>query len=50
MVFELLSGGTTVSSLTQADVGLFVEDSWRVRSNLTVGFGLRYEAQNHLGD
>jgi hypothetical protein len=46
----LLSGGTPAASLTQADVGLFVEDTWRVRSNLTVGFGLRYEAQNHLGD
>jgi carboxypeptidase family protein len=46
----LLSGGNPAASLTQADVGLFVEDTWRVRSNLTVGLGLRYEAQNHLGD
>jgi len=45
-----LSGGSPAAGLTQADVGLFVEDTWRVRSNLTVGFGLRYEAQNHLAD
>jgi carboxypeptidase family protein len=46
----LLSNGNPAASLTQDDVGLFVEDTWRVRSNLTVGFGLRYEAQNHLED
>ena len=46
----LLSGGNPEASLIQTDVGLFVEDNWRVRPNLTLGFGLRYEAQNHLGD
>jgi hypothetical protein len=46
----LLSSGNLASTLTQLDVGLFVEDNWRVRSNLMVGLGLRYEAQNHLGD
>jgi hypothetical protein len=45
-----LSGGNPAAGLTLADVGLFVEDTWRARSNLTVGFGLRYEAQNHLAD
>jgi hypothetical protein len=46
----LLSGGNPEASLIQTDVGLFVEDNWRVRPNLNLGFGLRYEAQNHLGD
>jgi len=46
----LLSGGNSAASLTEADIGLFVEDTWRARSNLTVGIGLRYEAQTHLGD
>jgi hypothetical protein len=45
-----LSAGDPTMSLIQADVGLFVEDTWRVRSDVTLGFGLRYEAQNHLGD
>jgi hypothetical protein len=46
----LLSSGNPAASLTQADIGLFVEDTWRVRPNLTVGFGMRYEVQNHLAD
>lgn len=28
------------------DVGLYAEDDWKLRPNLTVTFGLRYEAQN----
>ena len=28
----------------------FVGDDWRVKSNLTISFGLRHEFQNHLGD
>jgi hypothetical protein len=46
----LLSNGNPLASVAQADVGIFVEDTWRACSNLTVGIGLRYEAQNHLGD
>jgi Carboxypeptidase regulatory-like domain len=28
------------------DVGLYLEDDWKAKSNLTISFGLRYEAQN----
>ena len=28
---------------------LFVNDDWRVRPNLTLSYGVRYEAQNNLG-
>jgi hypothetical protein len=46
----LLSSGNPAANLVQADLGLFAEDTWRVRPNLTLGFGLRYEVQNHLAD
>lgn len=38
-------GDPTVSS-TDPFYGLYIQDSWRVRSNLTLNFGLRYELDN----
>ena len=35
---------------TYADLGMYVEDDWKVRPNLTISGGLRYETQNHLAD
>jgi outer membrane receptor protein involved in Fe transport len=34
----------------QKDVGLFVQDNILVRPNFSIGVGLRYDWQNHLGD
>jgi hypothetical protein len=34
----------------QVDVGLFVQDDWRVKPNITLSFGLRFEAQNEIHD
>jgi len=34
----------------QKDLGLFVQDDVRLRPNLSVGLGLRYDWQNFLGD
>ena len=45
-----LSAGTPLASVSQLDAGLFVNDDWRVRPNLTVSYGLRYETQTNIGD
>ncbi|HXO04501.1 MAG TPA: carboxypeptidase regulatory-like domain-containing protein [Candidatus Sulfotelmatobacter sp.] len=34
----------------QVDVGLFVQDDWRVKPNITVSLGVRFEAQNEIHD
>ena len=34
----------------QVDVGFFVGDEWRVRPNLTLNLGLRYETQTNIHD
>ncbi len=34
----------------QVDVGLFIQDDWRVKPNLTLSYGLRFESQNEIGD
>ena len=44
------SGGTPLAGVDQFDIGLFVQDDWRVRPNVTISAGLRYEAQTNIND
>ncbi len=45
-----IAAGQPVSALVQTDLGLFVQDSWRIRPNLTLNAGLRWEGQNTIHD
>jgi hypothetical protein len=42
--------GSPLASVTTYDVEPYIQDDWRVRSNITFSFGLRYETQNHIRD
>jgi hypothetical protein len=42
--------GQVNAGVSYFDAGLFVQDDWRIRPNVTLSYGLRYETQNNLGD
>ena len=42
--------GRAIDEVTWFDGALFVQDDWRIRPNVTLSTGLRYETQNDLGD
>ena len=42
--------GTPALYAGQFDVGLFAGDDWKVRQNLTLSLGLRYETQTNIHD
>jgi hypothetical protein len=42
--------GKALSSINQLDVGFFFNDDWRVKPNLTLSYGLRYETQTNISD
>jgi Carboxypeptidase regulatory-like domain len=35
---------------TLSDVGLYAEDDWKPKQNLTITYGIRYESQNYTSD
>jgi hypothetical protein len=45
-----ISGGQPVAGVDQVDLGLFYQDDWRVKPNLTMSLGLRYETQTNIHD
>ncbi|HEY7209895.1 MAG TPA: carboxypeptidase regulatory-like domain-containing protein [Bryobacteraceae bacterium] len=45
-----VSAGQPNVSFSQLDFGPFVQDDWRVRPNLTLSFGLRWESQTNIPD
>jgi carboxypeptidase family protein len=45
-----LNAGIPQISGHQMDVGVFAGDDWKLRPNLTLSAGIRYEAQTNIGD
>lgn len=45
-----ISTGAPGLSASQMDGALFAGDDWRLRTNLTLSFGIRYEAQTNIHD
>ena len=43
-----IAGGNPEADISQVDFGAFVQDDWRVRPDLTLSLGLRYEAQTNI--
>ncbi len=45
-----IAAGNPYLALGQVDVGAYVGDDWRVRPNVTLSLGLRYEMQTNIRD
>jgi hypothetical protein len=45
-----IAAGDPTARVSQFDIGAFAQDEWRIKPNLTLSLGLRYEAQTNIGD
>ena len=43
-----IQSGDPRASVSQVDFGVYAQDDWRVRPNLTFSYGLRYERQTNI--
>jgi hypothetical protein len=47
--FSITTGQPDVT-VSMVDLGLFLQDEWRIRPNMSLSYGLRFETQNHIAD
>jgi Carboxypeptidase regulatory-like domain len=45
-----ITTGQPLVAVTQADVGFYAEDDFRIRPNFTLSYGMRFETQNNIND
>ena len=46
----VIDAGNAYGTIFQYDAGLFAQDDWRLRPNLTLSYGVRYETQTNITD
>jgi len=45
-----VTAGSASADVTYFDAGLYVQDDFHLRPNMTLSYGLRFESQNNVGD
>src|SRR5580658_104999 len=45
-----ITQGSPLAAVTTYDAGLYIQDDWRLRTNITLSFGMRFETQNDIRD
>jgi carboxypeptidase family protein len=46
----IIATGSALADVNYIDAGLYIQDDWRVKPNITLSYGLRFETQDNIGD